>query len=203
MKELFTALRLFVVMSILTGIIYPLLVTGIAQTVFPHQANGSIVEANGKIVGSSLIGQQFDDPKYLWSRISATSPFAYNAASSSGSNLGPTNPALIGGKDKDNKPIAGAVADRISALKSADPSNDKPIPMDLVTSSGSGLDPHISVEAADYQVSRIAKARKISEEDVRKAVTSATHARQFGLFGEPTVNVLQVNLALDAAGEAH
>jgi K+-transporting ATPase ATPase C chain len=175
----------FIILTALTGIIYPLVVTGIAQTVFHKQAEGSlIVSGNGKILGSSLIGQNFDDPKYFWSRISATSP-VYNASSSSGSNLGPSNPALL-----------DEVKARITALKAAD-HNNKPIPVDLVTSSGSGLDPHISLAAANYQLARVARVRRLTTDVVQKIVNQNTQGRFLGLLGEPVVNVLQVNLALD------
>jgi K+-transporting ATPase ATPase C chain len=174
------------IFTLLMGIIYPLLITGIAQVIFPHQANGSLVVQNGQAVGSDLIGQSFDDPHYFWGRLSATSPYPYNAASSTGSNLGPTNPALT-----------DEVKARIAALKVADPTNNSPIPVDLVTSSGSGLDPNISVAAALYQVPRVAKARGLSEQVVRNLVDRFTQGRQFGLLGEPRVNVLELNLALD------
>jgi K+-transporting ATPase ATPase C chain len=174
------------IFTLLMGIIYPLLITGIAQVIFPHQANGSLVVQNGQAVGSDLIGQSFDDPRYFWGRLSATSPYPYNAASSTGSNLGPTNPALT-----------DEVKARIAALKAADPTNNSPIPVDLVTSSGSGLDPNISVAAALYQVPRVAKARGLSEQVVRNLVDRFTQGRQFGLLGEPRVNVLELNLALD------
>lgn len=186
MKEIITAIRLFIVLTIVTGIVYPLVVTGIAQTAFKSQANGSLITRNGKVVGSHLIGQQFDDPKYLWGRPSATSPVPYNAASSSGSNLGPTNPDLIKG-----------LTDRVKAYHDADSSNTNPVPTELVTASGSGLDPHISVAAAEYQVSRIAKARGIQEDKVKTLIDSLAERRTFGLLGEPTVNVLEFNLAMD------
>jgi K+-transporting ATPase ATPase C chain len=176
----------FILLTVITGILYPLLVTGIAQTVFHKQAEGSLItSSDGKILGSSLIGQNFDDPKYFWSRISATSP-VYNASSSSGSNLGPSNPALL-----------DEVKGRITALKSADPSNNDPIPVDLVTSSGSGLDPHISLAAANYQLARVARVRGLTPETVKTIVDQNTQGRFLGLLGEPVVNVLQVNLALD------
>ena len=176
----------FILLTALTGILYPLLVTGIAQTVFHKQAEGSlIVLKDGKIAGSSLIGQNFDDPKYFWGRISATSP-AYNASSSSGSNLGPLNPALL-----------DQVKARIAALKAADPDNNAPIPVDLVTSSGSGLDPHISLAAANYQLARVARVRGLAQGTVQHIVDQNTQGRFLGLLGEPVVNVLQVNLALD------
>jgi len=173
--------------TLLTGVFYPLVITGIAQAVFPHQANGSLIVKDGQVVGSQLIGQQFDDPRYFWGRLSATSPYPYNSASSTGSNLGPTNQALV-----------DEVIARIAALKTADPTNNSPIPVDLVTSSGSGLDPDISVSAALYQVPRVAKARRLSEDAVRALVNQFTQGRQFGVLGEPRVNVLELNLALDA-----
>lgn len=176
----------FILLTALTGIIYPLVITGIAQTAFHKQAEGSlIISRDGKVLGSSLIGQHFNDPKYFWGRISATSP-SYNAASSSGSNLGPSNPALL-----------DEVKGRIAALRTADPDNDGPIPVDLVTSSASGLDPHISLAAADYQLARVARARGLSTEVVQQIVGQNTKGRFLGLLGEPVVNVLQVNLALD------
>ncbi|MBF0570709.1 MAG: potassium-transporting ATPase subunit KdpC [Candidatus Omnitrophica bacterium] len=176
----------FIVLTVITGILYPLLVTAIAQTVFHHQAEGSlIVSGDGKILGSSLIGQNFDDPKYFWGRISATSP-AYNASSSSGSNLGPSNPALL-----------DEIKARVSALKAADPDNNVLIPVDLVTSSGSGLDPHISQAAAEYQLARVARVRGLTQETVNQIVDQNTQGRFLGFLGEPVVNVLQVNLALD------
>ena len=180
------AIVLFILLTALTGVLYPLVVTGIAQTGFHHQAEGSlIVSGDGKILGSSLIGQNFDDPKYFWGRISATSP-AYNASASSGSNLGPLNPALL-----------DEVKGRISALKAADPDNNDLIPVDLVTSSGSGLDPHISVAAANYQLARVARARGLTTGVVQQIVTQNTQGRFLGLLGEPVINVLKVNLALD------
>jgi K+-transporting ATPase ATPase C chain len=181
------ALMALLIFTVLTGLLYPLVVTGIAQLVFPHQANGSLIVQNGQTVGSSLIGQQFTDPKYFWGRLSATGPYPYNAAASSGSNLGPTNPALL-----------DEVKGRIAALKAADPSNTQPIPVDLVTSSGSGLDPDISVAAALYQLPRVARLRGLSESALRTLVDKYTQGRQLGFLGEPRVNVLQLNLALDA-----
>ena len=178
--------------TLLTGLLYPLVVTGIAQVVFPWQANGSLIVRNGQPVGSTLIGQPFDDPKYFWGRLSATSPAAYTAfnadksTGSSGSNYGPLNPALL-----------EAVQGRIKALREADPSNTAPIPVDLVTAAGSGLDPHISPAAAAYQAGRVARARGLSEEAVRQLVAQHTEPRTFGLLGEPRINVLALNLALD------
>ena len=184
--QLTPALRMLVIMSALTGVIYPLVVTGIAKVTFPRVANGSLIEADGKTLGSDLIGQPFDDPKYFWSRPSATSPQPYNAMSSSGSNQGPRNPAL-----------ADAVKDRIKALRDADPGNTAAVPVDLVTASGSGLDPHISVAAAEYQLSRVSKARGLAADQVRGLVAENTEGRTLGVLGEPRVNVLKLNIALD------
>jgi K+-transporting ATPase ATPase C chain len=181
------ALMSLLIFTVLVGLLYPLVVTGIAQLVFPHQANGSLIVQNGQTVGSTLIGQQFTDPKYFWGRLSATGPYPYNAAASSGSNLGPTNPALL-----------DEAKARIAALKAADPTNTQPIPVDLVTSSGSGLDPDISVAAALYQLPRVARLRGLSQSALRTLVDQYTHGRQLGFLGEPRVNVLQLNLALDA-----
>jgi K+-transporting ATPase ATPase C chain len=175
---------------ILTGIIYPLVVTGIAQVIFPEQANGSIIVKNGKAVGSGLIGQQFDDPKYFWGRLSATGPYPYNSAASTGSNLGPNNPDLT-----------AAVEARIKALRETEPGNAMKIPVDLVTASGSGLDPHISPAAAEYQLHRVAKARGIDDTVVRTLVAQHTQDRWLGVLGEPAVNVLALNLALDGRQE--
>jgi K+-transporting ATPase ATPase C chain len=187
LAHLRAALMMLLLLTALTGVVYPVVVTGIAQLVFPHQANGSLILKDGKPVGSELIGQPFDDPKYFWTRPSATSPFAYNAGASTGSNQGPTNPDLL-----------KAVADRVDALKKADPDNQAPVPVDLVTASGSGLDPHISPAAAAYQVHRVAKARGMDEAAVRQLVEQYTEGRQFGFLGEPRVNVLPLNLALDS-----
>lgn len=186
-KELRPALTLFVIMTALTGVVYPLLVTGIGQSIFPQQAHGSLIMKDGKPMGSSLIGQNFSDPKYFWGRASATGPYPYNASASSGSNLGPLNPAL-----------SDAVKARIDALKKADPAQAGPVPVDLVTASGSGLDPHISPAAAAYQMNRVAQARNLDPNMVRQLVAQHTEGRQWGLFGEARVNVLQLNLALDA-----
>jgi K+-transporting ATPase ATPase C chain len=186
-EHLRPALMSLLLLTLVTGVAYPLLVTGIAQTLFPNRANGSLVVKDGKVVGSALIGQVFDDPKYFWGRPSATSPYGYNAGASSGSNLSPTNPGLI-----------KAVQDRVDALRSADPDNEAPVPVDLVTASGSGLDPHISPAAALYQVPRVARARKLAPEAVRALVDQHTEGRQLGFLGEPRVNVLALNLALDA-----
>ncbi len=172
--------------TLLTGLAYPLAVTGMAQLIFPYQAKGSLMQRDGKVIGSELIGQSFTDAKYFWGRPSATVPFPYNAAASSGSNLGPTNPAL-----------EQAVKARIETLQSADPGNDAPIPVDLVTASASGLDPHISVAAALYQATRVARERSMSEAQVRLLIAQYTEAPQFGFLGEPRVNVLRLNLALD------
>jgi K+-transporting ATPase ATPase C chain len=180
------ALTMLLILTVVTGLVYPLAVTGLAQLFFPDQANGSLIVHNGKVIGSKLIGQYFDKSEYFWSRPSATSPFPYNAAASGGSNLGPTNPALI-----------EAVKARVAALRAADPGNDSPIPVDLVTASGSGLDPHISPAAALYQVKRVARARGVDEGTVMVLVEQYTEGRQFGLLGERRVNVLQLNLALD------
>jgi K+-transporting ATPase ATPase C chain len=185
-RQLKIALPFLVLFTVITGIIYPLVVTGIAQTIFYHQANGSIIEKNGKSLGSELIGQPFSNPKYFWGRPSATAPFPYNAASSSGSNYGPTNPAL-----------REAVQARIDALQAVDPGDNQPIPVDLVTASASGLDPDISVAAAQYQVPRVARYRQLSQEQVRALVDRFTEGRQFGFLGERRVNVLKLNLALD------
>jgi len=181
------ALVLFVLLSLLTGIAYPYAITGIAALVFPREAAGSLVERDGKVVGSLLIGQSFSDPKYFWSRPSATSPMADNAVASSGSNLGPTNPALI-----------DAVKGRVAALRSADPGNAAPVPVDLVTASASGLDPEISRAGAEYQATRVARVRGLPVERVRALVAEQSRGQWLGFLGEPRVNVLALNLALDA-----
>ena len=186
MSHLRAALVSLVVLTVVTGVVYPVVVTAIAQLVLPHQANGSLIVQSGKVVGSALIGQPFEDPKYFWGRPSATSPFGYNAASSSGSNLSPTNPALV-----------KSVQERVDALRAADPGNTAPVPVDLVTASASGLDPHISPAAALYQVNRVAKARKLDPAVVRDLVGRHTEGRQLGFLGEPRVNVLALNLALE------
>jgi K+-transporting ATPase ATPase C chain len=189
LKQTKQALLLLAVLTIFTGLLYPLAITGVAQAVFPRQANGSLIRRDGRPVGSALIGQNFTDPKYFWSRPSATAPNPYDASSSGGSNLGPLNPDL--GK---------AVRERIAMLKKADPGNAAPIPVDLVTTSASGLDPHISPAAAEYQVARVAKARGLDAETVRRLVARHTEGRTLGLLGEPRVNVVELNLDLDHLG---
>jgi len=184
-KELRPAILAFISLTVITGAAYPLLITAFAQ-LFPNAATGSVIEVDGKAVGSALIGQPFSDPKYFWSRPSATSPQPYNGGASSGSNQGPTNKALH-----------EAVADRIKALREADPANKYAVPADLVTASGSGLDPHISPEAAEYQVARVARVRSLPEARVRELVAAHTEARTLGLLGEPRINVLRLNLALN------
>ncbi len=180
------ALRMLAMLTLLTGVAYPFLMTGLAQVAFPHAANGSLIVAGDKILGSDLIGQPFDDPKYFWSRPSATSPQPYNGAASSGSNQGPRNPAL-----------ADAVKDRVKALRDADPGNTQPVPGDLVTASGSGLDPDISMASAFYQAARVAAARGLTVEQVKTQIAQHTSGRTFGILGEPRVNVTALNLALD------
>ena len=181
------SLVLLVALSVLVGIVYPLFMTGIGRAFFHGKAEGSLIVQNGRVAGSELIGQPFTDPGYFWSRPSATSPYPYNGVASGGSNLGPTNPALL-----------QAIADRIAALRAADPGNDAPVPIDLVTASASGLDPDISPAAAEYQAARVAQARGISADTVRGLVAKYTRGRQLGFLGEPRVNVLELNLALDA-----
>lgn len=183
------AVVLLVALAVLVGIIYPLFITGIGQAFFHAKAEGSLVVQNGQIVGSRLIGQPFAGPRYFWSRPSATSPFPYNADASTGSNLGPTNPALL-----------KAISNRIAALRAADPGNDGPVPIDLVTASGSGLDPDISPAAAEYQVARVARARGVTVDAVRNLVEKYTSGRALGFLGEPRVHVLELNLALDHLG---
>lgn len=186
-KMLKNALGLFLILTLVTGVAYPLVVTGVGKALFPTETSGSLLTRDGKAIGSALIGQNFTSPTYFWGRPSATGPMPYNAANSSGSNLGPTNPALL-----------DAVKSRIAALKAADPGNTQPVPVDLVTASGSGLDPHISVAAADYQVARVARLRGLPVVRVRQLVAQNTEERQLGVLGEPRVNVLKLNLALDA-----
>jgi potassium-transporting ATPase KdpC subunit len=181
------ALVLFVALSLVAGVAYPLVVTGIGKAVFPAQAAGSLIEKDGKTIGSALIGQNFSDPKNFWGRPSATSPMANNAANSSGSNQGPSSPALL-----------DAVKGRIKALQDADPGNKAPVPVDLVTASASGLDPEISVAAANYQAARVAKARDLPLEQVQSLIAQNTRGRVLGFIGEPRVNVLKLNLALAA-----
>jgi K+-transporting ATPase ATPase C chain len=185
LSQLRPAIVMLLLMTLLTGLLYPIVMTGLAQVIFPSQANGSLIVKDNQVIGSSLIGQQFDDPKYFWGRLSATSP-SYNSAASSGSNYGPLNTSL-----------EDAVKARTDALKQADPNNTLPIPVDLVTASGSGLDPHISPAAAQYQLARVAKARGLSDAQVQQLVVQFTENRTFGLLGEPVVNVLRLNLALD------
>ncbi len=185
-KQLYPAIMLTLLSTILLGLVYPFVITGLAQAMFPRQANGSLIIENGHIAGSTLIGQPFPDPKYFWARPSATSPSAYNAASSSGSNLAPTNQALL-----------DAVKQRVADLRAADPGTPAPIPVDLVTASGSGLDPHISPAAALYQAPRVSRVRQMSVDSVRRLVQRHTEGRQFGILGEPRVNVLELNRDLD------
>jgi potassium-transporting ATPase KdpC subunit len=187
MSELRRALAVFALLSMLTGVLYPLVVTGVGQMVFPGKANGSALQVADRLLGSRLIGQPFSTAKYFWGRPSATLPQPYNGAASSGSNQGPTNPAL-----------ESAVKERIGALRAVDSDGTASVPVDLVTASGSGLDPHISPAAAEYQVARVARERRVSQEDVRVLVREATQGRTFGILGEPRVNVLELNLLLDA-----
>jgi potassium-transporting ATPase KdpC subunit len=186
LRTIFSAVALLIVFIVVTGLIYPLAVTGLAQLFFPFQANGSIMIRDSKPIGSILIGQHFDDPKYFWGRPSATQPYPYNASSSSGSNLAQSNPVFL-------KTLQG----RVVRLKAADPANDKPIPIDLITSSGSGLDPHISLAAAEYQAQRVAGIRGLDKDIVLALIAIYSDKRQFGILGQPTVNVLNLNLALD------
>lgn len=185
------ALVALLLLSLITGVVYPAAITGVSAALFPRQAGGSRLLAGDTLLGSALIGQEFTEPGYFWSRPSATGPVAYNGASSSGSNLGPSNPALH-----------EAIVARVAALRAADPSRTEPVPVDLVTASGSGLDPHITPAAAEYQVSRVATVRGIPEDSVRTLVARSTEGRQFGILGEPRVNVLRLNLALDGLSPA-
>ncbi len=191
-RQLRPAIVMLLALTIITGVVYPLLITSVAQVAFPRQANGSLITQNGKAVGSELIGQEFSDPRYFWGRLSATGDYPYNAynaqtgTGSSGSNYGPMNPALV-----------KAAQARIDALKAADPGNTAPIPVDLVTASGSGLDPNISVAAALYQAPRVARLRALPLERVQALIAQYTQGRQLGILGEPRVNVLELNLALD------
>lgn len=187
LRHLRVALPLFLGLSLLSGAAYPLAVSGLAQALFPRQAQGSLIKDGGRLRGSSLIGQPFSDPRYFWGRLSATSPKPYDAASSGGSNLATTNPALL-----------EAAQQRLDALRAADPQNQAPVPLELLTSSGSGLDPHISPAAALYQAARVAQARGLTQAKVREMIASHTQDRQLGFLGEPRVNVLELNLALDA-----
>ena len=186
-KELRPAIVSLLALTLITGLLYPVVVYGVAQAIFPHQANGSLIVKDGKPIGSEILGQPFDDPKYFWGRLSATSPKPFDASNSGGSNLGPTNSSLM-----DN------VNGRIKALKDADPEAKTPVPVDLVTASASGLDPHISPAAAEYQVRRVAKARNADASKIRALVSENTEQRQLGVLGEARVNVLKLNLALDA-----
>jgi K+-transporting ATPase ATPase C chain len=185
--QLRPALIALLVLTLLTGAVYPAIITALAQALFSRQANGSLIERDGKTIGSTLIGQSFSDPRYFWGRPSATAPVPYNAGASSGSNLAVSNPALL-----------DAVKARVAALKQADPANTAPIPVDLVTASASGLDPHISPAAAFYQVNRVARLRGLDAERVRALVMERIEPRQWGVLGEPRVNVLLLNLELDA-----
>lgn len=181
------ALVLFIGLTFITGVIYPILTMVIGKTIFPRQAEGTLIEQNGRLIGSALIGQNFSEPKYFWGRPSATTPYPYNAAASAGSNQGPLNPALI-----------DAVRTRIFLLQQADPENPLPVPIDLVTASASGLDPEISPAAARYQINRVAKARHLLPQRIRELISQHTEDRQLWILGEPRVNVLKLNLALDA-----
>jgi potassium-transporting ATPase KdpC subunit len=185
-RQIYPSIMMTLLMTAVFGLIYPLAMTGIAQGIFPRQANGSLIVDRGRVVGSRLIGQPFSDPKYFWGRLSATSPYPYNAASSSGSNLGPTNQALL-----------DEVKQRIDDLHKADPGNTAPVPVDLVTSSGSGLDPDISPAAAAYQAARVARVRHLPLESVTRLIRERTEPPQFGVLGEPRVNVLELNRVLD------
>ena len=186
LKQIKPALIIFGLLAVLTGLVYPGVITGLAQVIFPHQANGSLIVQNGQVVGSQLIGQQFDDPKYFWGRLSDTGSYPYNASASGGSNLSVLNPNL-----------QAAVQQRLADLKAADPGNTLPVPVDLVTASGSGLDPNISIEAANYQAARVARVRGLSVSQVQSLIEKYTTGRFLGFIGEPVVNVLELNLALD------
>jgi K+-transporting ATPase ATPase C chain len=190
LKELKTSILMLAAFTLLTGVMYPLAMTGIAQLVFPRQANASLIERDGRTLGSELIGQPMEDPKYFWSRPSGTGPYGYNAASSSGSNLAVSNPTQI-----------DAIQSRVARLRESGVPAETPIPIDLVTASGSGLDPHISLAAAEIQIARVSLARAMSEDVVRGLVKKHSHDRQFGILGEPTVNVLLLNLDLDSMGK--
>lgn len=192
LKMLRPALVGFALLSAVTGLLYPAAVTGVARTLFPFQAEGSLVQRDGRVIGSELIGQSFSSPRYFWGRPSATAPMANNATGSSGSNQGPTNPALV-----------DAVKARVEALKAADPDNRAPVPVDLVSASASGLDPHISMAAARYQAARVARERGLPVEAVQRLIRANTEARDLAVLGEPRVNVLKLNLALDHAPSAH
>lgn len=185
-RQIKPALIILLTFTILTGIIYPLIISGLVQVIFPHQANGSLIKSNNQTIGSELIGQQFNEPQYFWGRLSATSVEEYNASASGGTNFSVLNPKL-----------QVQVEARLSALKAADPINTQPIPVDLVTASASGLDPNISVAAAEYQAGRVAKARGLSLDQVNVLIQKYTHDRIFGILGEKTINVLEINLALD------
>lgn len=187
LRELRTTVVIFVLLSVLTGLAYPLVTTIVGRLAFPVQSQGSLLEVKDRSVGSALLGQSFSSPGYFWSRPSATGPNAYNGAASSGSNQGPTNPALT-----------AAIADRVAALRAADPGNSLPVPVDLVTASASGLDPHITPAAAEYQVARVARVRGLAPAQVQSLVVAHTEKRTFGILGEPRINVLELNLALDA-----
>jgi potassium-transporting ATPase KdpC subunit len=187
MKTFAQSLRLLLAFTVLCGVAYPLLVTAVARAAFIPKAHGSLIIESGRVKGSSLVGQPFEDPRFFWGRPSATSP-AYNGSASGGSNLGPTNPALI-----------EAISGRVKALREADPSDDRPVPTELVTASASGLDPHLSPSAAEFQAARVARARGLTEEEVRRLILEHTDGPQFGLLGEPVVNVLRLNLALEKA----
>lgn len=189
MSVLRPTIVVFILLTLVTGVIYPAVVTAVAQVAFPRQANGTLIERDGKPIGSSLIGQNFSGPGYFWSRPSSAGSTGYDAANSSGSNLGPSHPGL-----------AEAVKGRVAALRAADPGNDAPVPIDLVTASASGLDPHISVAAAEFQSGRVARTRGMDAAAVRKLIEEHTEGRTLGVLGEPRVNVLQLNIALDAAG---